>query len=59
VTKTSQQRQGTIAVLDTGGGDDHSQKQPERLDEAMALAAFHLFVGVKAAAPPFPVVLTD
>lgn len=54
-----QQRQSAITVWDAGGCDDHGQDQPERIDEAMARAAFHLGVGIKAAAPPVSVVLTD
>jgi hypothetical protein len=45
--------------LDTGGGDDQGQHQPECIDEEMVLAAFYLFIGGKAAELPFSMVLTD
>ena len=54
-----QQRLCAIAVWHTGGRDHHRQDQPERIDQDVAFAAFDLFVRVKAADPPFSVVLTD
>jgi hypothetical protein len=50
---------GPVAVLHTGGRDRYRQDQPERVDQNVAFAAFDLFMGVKAAEPPFSVVLTD
>ena len=40
-------------------GDDDAEEQPERIDEDMALAPLDLFARIKAADPPFSVVLTD
>jgi len=54
-----QQRLCAVAVLHAGGGDDDRQQQAERIDEDVPFAAFDLFVRVKAADPPFSVVLTD
>jgi hypothetical protein len=54
-----QQQLRPVAVWHTGGGDDDRQQQAERVDEEVAFAAFNLFVRVKAADPPFSVVLTD
>jgi hypothetical protein len=54
-----QHLRGPIAVLHAGGRDDDGQDPSERVDEKMPFAAFDLFVGVKAADPPFSVVLTD
>src|SRR5215216_3292745 len=50
---------GAITVLHAGSRDDHREDQPERIAEEVALAAFDLLVGIKAAEPPFSVVLTD
>ncbi len=54
-----QQRLRPVAVLHTRSGDDDGQQQAERIDEDVAFAAFDLFVRIKAANPPFSVVLTD
>jgi hypothetical protein len=54
-----QQQLSTITVLHASGGDDDRQQQTKRIDEEMAFAAFDLFMRVKAADPPFSVVLTD
>jgi hypothetical protein len=54
-----QERHGSIAVLYTGSRHHDGQQQAERIDEEMAFTAFDLFVCVKAADPPFSVVLTD
>src|SRR5687767_1718381 len=54
-----QERYGSIAVLYTGSRHHDGQQQAKRIDEEMAFAAFDLFVCVKAADPPFSVVLTD
>jgi hypothetical protein len=50
---------GAITVLHAGSRDDHREAQPARIDEAVALAAVDRLVGIKAAAPPVSVVLTD
>ncbi len=54
-----QQQLRPLAILHVGGRDDHHQDQAERVDEEVPLAAFDLFVRIKAAEPPFSVVLTD
>jgi hypothetical protein len=48
-----------ITVVHAGSRDDHREDQPKRIDEEVALAAFDLLVRIKAAAPPFSIVLTD
>jgi hypothetical protein len=50
---------GTVTILHTRRGNDDGQDQSERVDEEMPLAAFDLFVDIKAAEPPFSVVFTD
>ena len=59
VPEDLQQALGPVAVLDTGRGDDYGEEQPEGIDEEVAFAPFDLLVGIKAAEPPFSVVLTD
>jgi hypothetical protein len=54
-----QQRHGPVVVLHTGGGNDHTEEQPEGIDEDMALAALDLLPRIIAADPPLSVVLTD
>jgi len=48
-----------VTILHTRRGDDDGEDQPERVDEEMPLAAFDLFMDIKAAEPPFSVVFTD
>jgi hypothetical protein len=45
-----QQRLGGVAVLDAGGGDQHGQQQPDRIDGNVPLTAVDLLPGVVAAA---------
>jgi hypothetical protein len=48
-----------IAVLHTGGRDDHRGHQAEGIHEEVTLASFDLLAGIVALDPPFSVVLTD
>jgi len=48
-----------ITVLDTSGGYDHGQDQPEGIHEDVALTPFDLLARVIAPDPPFSVVFTD
>jgi hypothetical protein len=48
-----------ITVLDTGGGQDHSQDQPEGVHEDVALPPVDLLGRVIAPDPPVSVVFTD
>jgi hypothetical protein len=48
-----------ITVLDTGGGNNHGQDQPEGVHEDVTLAPFDLLARVIAPEPPFSVVFTD
>jgi hypothetical protein len=48
-----------ITVLDTGGGHDHGQEQPEGVHEDVTLPPFDLLARVIAPEPPFSVVFTD
>jgi hypothetical protein len=59
VPEECQQGFGPVTILHTRRGDNDGQDQPERVDEEMPLAAFDLFVDIKAAEPPFSVVFTD
>jgi hypothetical protein len=59
VLQAREQAFSTSAVLHVGASDDHGEQQPSRIDEEMALATLHMFVGIIAAHPPFSVVLTD
>ena len=43
-----QQRPGGVAVLDAGGGDQHGQQQPDRVDGDVPLAAVDLLARVVA-----------
>ena len=45
-----QQRPGSVAVLDAGGGDQHGQQQPDGVDSDVPLAAVDLLARVVAAA---------
>jgi hypothetical protein len=55
----SQQLHGSVAVLHTGGGDNHAEEQPEGIDEDRSRAALDLLPGLIAADPPVSVVFTD
>ena len=59
VSQDVQQDHGDVAVLYTGGGDDHREEPPEGIDKDVTLAPLDLFVCIKAADPPCSVVLTD
>jgi hypothetical protein len=50
---------GPPAVWHIGSRDRDGQEEAEGIDEDMALPAFDLFMGIKAADPPFSVVLPD
>ena len=50
--QSPQQRPGGVAVLHTGGGDQHDQQQPEGVHGDVALAAVDLLAGVEATAGP-------
>ena len=54
-----QHQPGPVPVLDVGGVNHHGQEQPGGVHYDVALAPGHLFAGIVAARPPFPVVLTD
>jgi hypothetical protein len=49
---------GAILLLHTGCLDQYGQKDPEGIDEGMAITAFDLLLYVKAADSPLSVVLT-
>jgi hypothetical protein len=54
-----QQQLSPLTVVHASGRDDDRPHQAERIDEAVAFAAFALLRRVNAAAPPFSVVCTD
>jgi len=49
----------TVVILDIGGMNDETDRQTERVDDAVALAAHDLLSGIKARIPPLSVVLID
>jgi hypothetical protein len=59
VLEDGQEIFGAIAVLHTGGGEDHGEQQSHWVHEEVPRAAFDQFVGIKAADAPCSVVLTD
>ena len=50
---------GSIAVLDVGGVDDHSQDQTEDVDHDVPLSALDFLARVVSTVPPFSAVFTD
>jgi len=56
-SRSTQQWNGSVAILDIAGSDEDVQKEAERVDQNMALAARRLFAGIVARrverSPPF------
>ena len=50
---------GTVAVLNVGRVNDHTQQQTDRIDQNMPFPAFYLFARIVTTRPPFSVVFTD
>ena len=50
---------GTIAVLNIGRVNDHTQQQTDRIDQNMPFPSLYLFARIVTASPPFSVVFTD
>ncbi len=50
---------GTVAVLNVGRVNDHTQQQTNRIDQNMPFPTFYLFARIVTSRPPFSVVFTD
>ena len=47
-SRPAQQFEGTVAVLDVGGMNDHAQQEAERIDENVTLASADLLARIEA-----------